>query len=82
MKDIEALADEFDQADASIARELIEPTADEAKNGWTAETLTEYVASRQAGAMLAADPHSEHSRIARRPRSQNTDYDPHFWRGR
>lgn len=76
------LADELDQAQetAFAKTDLIEPTKDEKKNGWTAETLTQYVAERNAGAELKTDPHSLERRMERRPRAQNTQYNPHRWR--
>ena len=79
---IEKLADELDeaQADAMERQPLVEPTAEEARNGWTAESLTRYLAERTAGAALGVDPHSLHRKMARRPRSQNNGYSPHRWR--
>jgi len=55
----------------------IEPTDDERRNGWTAETLAEYLASRQAA--LDVDPNSPQRR--HRPEVQNHAYNPHRWRG-
>ena len=65
---------------ALARQEMIEPTADEAKNGWTKETLTKYLAERMAGQTLAVDVNSLHRRIARRPDIQNHRYRPHRWR--
>lgn len=61
-------------------QQLIEPTDEERKNGWTAETLTEYLAEREAGQSLAVDVNSLHRRVARRPNEQNHRYRPHRWR--
>lgn len=83
MPDIhDKLGDELDaeQRTAGERTPLIEPNADEIRNGWTAEALTTYVAERNAGAEVKVDPRSLHRRVARRPRAQNTDYDPFRWR--
>ena len=65
----------------TLARqEIIEPTEDEKKNGWTAKTLTKYLAERAAGQSLAVDVNSLHRRVARRPDVQNHRYRPHRWR--
>lgn len=69
------------QREALERQGLIEPTKDEKRNGWTAETLTMYLAERTAGQSLAIDPHSLHRRMARRPRVQNDRYNPLKWRG-
>ncbi len=77
------LADEFSNVfdTAKRQQDLVQPTPDEAANGWTAETLTEYLAECVAGQTLAIDPHSLHSRAARRPRWANSAYSPMRWRG-
>jgi len=79
---IERLADELDEVreDVDAKQHLIEPNAEELRNGWTAETLTAYVAQRTAGAELKNDPHSLHRKQARRPTRQ-TGYNPLRWRG-
>ncbi len=60
--------------------ELVEPTADEARNGWTAETLTEYLAERaQEDAKLAF---RMFDRKPRRSRWANSKYSPFRWRAR
>ena len=76
------IADEFDEAldAAASVQELIEPSADEKRNGWTAETLSDYIASREAAASLAIDPHSLSRRLARRPREAYHRYRPLRWR--
>ena len=60
----------------------VEPTEEETANGWTSETLTSYLAERQAASNLAADPHSLHRRLARRPNRQNHKYRVLRWRAR
>jgi len=60
---------------------LVEPTEEERRNGWTAKTLTAYLAERQAGQSLSADVNSLHRQRARRPSKQNHQYRPHRWRG-
>lgn len=61
--------------------DLVQPTADEARNGWTAETLTAYLQEQQASASLRADMGSAMRRQGRRPQRQNRDYRPLRWRG-
>lgn len=68
------------QREALARQELIEPTEDEKKNGWTADTLTAYLTERLAGQSLSADVGSVHRRAARRPNVQNHHYRPHRWR--
>ena len=56
---------------------MIEPTAEERKNGWTAETLTEYLDGRAAEKqkyMLSG----ARARDARPTRAQS-EYNPHEW---
>jgi hypothetical protein len=53
---------------------LIEPTPEEARNGWTAETLTAYVRRQQAARADAIDPAR---RVAPRPPVANSKYNPH-----
>jgi hypothetical protein len=76
------LADELDQAQAAAfaTQEPVEPTDDERRNGWTAETLAAYQAERNAGAAVKIDPASMHRRLMTRPNEQNTRYDPFRWR--
>ena len=65
----------------AIARqEMIEPTDEESRNGWTTESLTKYLTERHAGQTLAVDVNSLHRRVARRPTVQNYRYRPHRWR--
>lgn len=80
----ERLADEFDRIFAHVERqqELVEPTEDEARNGWTAEALTQYLAERTTGQSIMCDPHSLQSRAAKRPRFANNCYDPFRMRRR
>lgn len=77
------LYDELDAAQRAAfdTQELVEPTDEERRNGWTAETLTAYLAERRAGQSLAADPDSLHRQTARRPGEANHRYNPHRWRG-
>ncbi len=64
-----------------LTQELIEPTADEKKNGWTAETLTSYLIERRAGQSLDVDPNSLQRKMGRRPIEQDHKYNPLRWRG-
>lgn len=59
--------------------ELVEPTPDEARNGWTAESLTEYLRDQKAAQSMRMNPHS----VMRRqpPRRANSKYQPLRWRG-
>jgi len=60
---------------------LVEPTEEERRNGWTAKTLTAYLAERQADQSLSVDVNSLHRQVARRPNEQRHKYNPHRWRG-
>ena len=76
------LADELDNAclEAEKNQQIVEPTEEEKRNGWTAETLTDYLIERNAGQSLGIDVNSLHRRIARRPQVQNHKYNPRRWR--
>ena len=54
---------------------LIEPTADERRNGWTAETLTDYVQQRERAqkGIVLFDPDY---RAVKRPGRANSRYNP------
>lgn len=60
--------------------EIIEPTEEEKRNGWTTETLTEYIAERKAEESLSIDPTSTQRRLEDRPDMANSKYSPHKWR--
>jgi hypothetical protein len=60
--------------------ELVQPTAEEARNGWTAETLTAYLAEQKAAQSLRLDPSSTLRRKAP-PARANSKYRPLKWRG-
>lgn len=77
------LYDELDEAQRRALEHMepVEPTPDEARNGWTAETLSLYLAGREAGAAVNLDPSSMHRMAARRPAVQNHRYNPRRWRG-
>lgn len=79
---IDRLAEEVSEAqrEALKNRQLIEPTEAERKNGWTAKTLTAYLAERIAGQSLAIDVNSLYRKTARKPREQNHHYRPLRWR--
>ena len=57
--------------------DLLEPTPEEKKNGWTAQKLTAYVLGRETAQFQAIDP--ENRKL--RPVSQNHRYNPLRWRG-
>lgn len=67
--------------DAEQRREPVEPSAAERRNGWTAETLTKYLAEQEAAAAVRLDPHSTANRRNRRPGRTNGRYRPQRWRG-
>lgn len=67
-------------AAATDEQGLVHPTEEEARNGWTPETLTAYLAERTAGQAMSIDQDSLQRRMARRPKSQNDRYNPHRWR--
>jgi len=74
---------EFAETLATIeaAQPMVEPTEDEARNGWTPETLTAYLAEQQAAQALKTDPHSAFNKRNRRPSRANSRYRPLRWRG-
>lgn len=63
---------------AKAARPIVEPTAGEARNGWTAESLTDYVADQTAAQSMRVNPHSLSRRT--RPARANSRYSPLRWR--
>jgi len=78
---LQAEIDEEEQSAMQDAQ-LVQPTPEEARNGWTAESLTRYLISRKAAAGITIDPHSLHRRFAARPVAQNKQgYRPLRWRG-
>lgn len=68
------LREEFERVLEVTKKEqaTIEPTPEEARNGWTAAALTEYVAERNAAQAIAFDPTSAARRFGNRPRRQKT----------
>lgn len=65
--------------DAEETAERVEPTADEAKNGWTAETLTAYLTEQRAAQATRIDPTGV-GRLSP-PMRQNSKYNAKRWRG-
>ena len=61
-----------------VPDEAIEPSPGEAKNGWTAETLTPYIQEQRAAQSLRIDPHGAWRRTI--PTSANSKYSPFRWR--
>lgn len=84
--EIVPLGEQLDQELESVRNQalseqkLIEPTDEERKNGWTAQSLTKYLGERLAGQTLAVDVNSLHRRSARRANVQNNRYNPLRWR--
>ena len=64
---------------AEKTQALIAPTAEEARNGWTPETLTAYVAEQTAAQTLRIDPSSALRRKGP-PMRANSKYRPLTWR--
>lgn len=60
---------------------LTEPSADEARNGWTAETLSAYLAEQTASQALRLDP-GERGRNVIKDSQNKGLYRPHAWKGR
>lgn len=60
---------------------LIQPSEDELRNGWTAETLTEYLRQQESAQGMRTDPHNTTMRGTARPASANNRYRPLRWRG-
>ena len=60
---------------------LIQPSDEEARNGWTPETLTQYLHEQTAAQALKINPSSSLNRRARRPTRANNRYRPQRWRG-
>lgn len=73
------LFEELERAFDAVDLAPVEPTEEEKRNGWTTETLTQYLSERAAGHSLDADPSSLHRRVAERPRMQ-ARYNPLKWR--
>lgn len=72
---------EFNRAlKATEGSPLLQPTEDEARNGWTPESLTAYVAEQDAAASLKIDPRSALNRASRKPARANSRYSPFRWR--
>ena len=73
-------AAEYEPQAEAAAPELIQPTEDEARNGWDAESLTAYLPERsaaQSDRLLAI-----FNRRPSRPRWANSRYSPFRWRAR
>lgn len=61
---------------AAVDGPLIEPTPEEARNGWTAESLTAYVREREKAQLTNALPDKQP-----RPTQANSRYNPmRCWR--
>lgn len=75
----EELSEELEDAKRNI-RVVVEPTPDELRNGWTQETLSQYLSEREAVQSLAVDVNSLSRKVARRSNEQNHRYNPLRWR--
>lgn len=74
------LREEFVAALDDVKPELIEPTATDLRNGWTAETLTAYCAEQKAAQSVRMNPGSAARQV--RPQTANSKYSPFKWRVR
>ena len=65
---------------AEASRPPMEPTAEDVRNGWSAQALTAYHAEQAASQSLRMDPSSV---LRRKPRPirANSKYRPLRWRG-
>ena len=74
----ERLTEELDKARKAARNrtKAVQPNADEIRNGWTSETLTEYVAQRSAAGTLVMDPKSLHRTRSHQPRWQKSKFNP------
>lgn len=68
------------QRTAKKEQKTVEPTEEEKKNGWTAESLTNYLAERKAAQSLGIDVNSFYRKSLKRPMTQNHKYNPLRWR--
>lgn len=66
--------------EAIAQQQIVEPTEEEKRNGWTAKALTAYLTDRLAAQSLSLDVSSLHRRLARRPNEANHHYRPLRWR--
>jgi len=66
--------------DQPATRDLIEPTEEEAANGWSAQSLTAYYAER-AHAQFGVINFEEPYRLPARQGRANSQYRPLRWRG-
>lgn len=64
-----------DKSGQQVNGPLIEPTPEEARNGWTAESLTAYVREREKAQLTNAMPDKP-----QRPAQANSKYSPLRWR--
>lgn len=78
--DDEAIAEKESLAAEILAGEMVEPTEEEKKNGWTRETLTKYISDRLAAQALSVDVNSLTRKLARKKDEQNHKYRPLRWR--
>ena len=64
------------QRNAREKKEVVKPTEEEKKNGWTEETLSTYLAERKAAQSLGIDVNSFYRKSLQRPMTQNHKYNP------
>lgn len=72
---------ELTRREAIANQREVEPTPDETRNGWTKESLTKYLAERDAARTLMVDVNSITRKAARRKSVQNHRYRVLRWRG-
>lgn len=74
------LSQDLEDVKRNTKRVVVEPTEAEKRNGWTRETLSDYLSEREAGQSLVIDVNSLHRKVARRSNLQNHKYSPLRWR--
>lgn len=70
--------EEYDEALNNVQRESVEPTEEEIRNGWTSETLSEYLTERKASQSVSMDWGSLNRKVL--PDRQNHKYNVKHWR--
>ena len=70
--------DLFRRARKITSQDRIDPTEAEARNGWTTDTLSDYIADQRAVAAVRIDMKSNLRR--KRPQFVNSSYSPFEWR--
>jgi len=70
--------DLFRRAHEVTSKDRFEPTEAEARNGWTTDTLSDYIADQRAVAAVRIDMKSNLRK--HRPQFVNSSYSPFRWK--